>query len=245
MEKDKRLTNTKLISNIDLFQKQGGYAPFLSSYLFDIKNARVPYESNELEFCNKNLTDEQKKAVQIMYDAPDIALIQGPPGTGKTTVIAECIYQYVKRGKKVMLTSESNDAVDNALERLFDEPDVIPLRLTSSYRNDDSKFSKDEATRTYFQESLANPARKTIEDFENKEEINLAIENERNYWDKLNDYINEISAHCQNLIHDIFMKNKNIDEIQEKYKYSSKHNAQNQKHKCVEQIRKIKKEDNF
>lgn len=51
--------------------------------------------------------------------------------------------------------------------------------------------------------------------FENKEEINLAIENERNYWDKLNDYINEISAHCQNLIHDIFMKNKNIDEIQE------------------------------
>ena len=64
--------------------------------------------------------------------------------------------------------------------------------------------------------------------FENKEEINLAIENERNYWDKLNDYINEISAHCQNLIHDIFMKNKNIDEIQEKYKYSSKHNAQNQ-----------------
>jgi hypothetical protein len=81
--------------------------------------------------------------------------------------------------------------------------------------------------------------------FENKEEINLAIENERNYWDKLNDYINEISAHCQNLIHDIFMKNKNIDEIQEKYKYSSKHNAQNQKHKCVEQIRKIKKEDNF
>ena len=41
-----------------------------------------------------------------------------------------------------------------------------------------------------------------------KEEINLAIENERNYWDKLNDYINEISAHCQNLIHDIFMKTK-------------------------------------
>ena len=81
--------------------------------------------------------------------------------------------------------------------------------------------------------------------FENKEEINQAIENERDYWDKLNDYINEISAHCQNLIQDIFIKKKNIDEIQEKYKYSSKHNAQNQKHKCVEQIRKIKKEDNF
>ncbi len=81
--------------------------------------------------------------------------------------------------------------------------------------------------------------------FENKEEINQAIENERDYYDKLNDYINKISSHCQNLIQDIFMKNKNIEEIQEKYKYSSKHNAQNQKHKCVEQIRKIKKDDNF
>jgi RNA polymerase sigma factor (sigma-70 family) len=81
--------------------------------------------------------------------------------------------------------------------------------------------------------------------FENKEEINQAIENERDYYDKLNDYINKISSHCQNLIHDIFMKNKNMEEIQEKYKYSTKHNAQNQKHKCVEQIRKIKKDDNF
>lgn len=75
----------------------------------------------------------------------------------------------------------------------------------------------------------------------NQEEIDLAIENERNYWDKLNGYINSISLHCKNLIQDIFIKNKSIEEIQKKYHYSSKHNAQNQKHKCVEQIRKIKK----
>lgn len=218
IEKDKRLTNTKLISNIDLFQKQGGYAPFLSSYLFDIKKARIPTESNELEFYNKNLTDEQKKAVQIMYDAPDIALIQGPPGTGKTTVIAECIYQYVKQGKKVMLTSESNDAVDNALERLFDEPDVIPLRLTSSYRNNDSKFSKDEATRTYFQESLANPARKTIEDFENKEEIYkdyLKTYNDfKSFNEKFIKYINTFNNIQRNI--DILNKEDNILKYKEK-----------------------------
>lgn len=79
----------------------------------------------------------------------------------------------------------------------------------------------------------------------NQEEINTAIENERDYWDKLNDYINSVSSHCKNLIQDIFMKNKSIEEIQTKYQYSSRHNAQNQKHKCVEQIRKIKKNDNF
>jgi len=74
----------------------------------------------------------------------------------------------------------------------------------------------------------------------NQEEIDLAIESERDHWDKLNDYMNSISHHCKNLISDIFMKNKNIDEIQSKYQYSSRHNAQNQKYKCIEQIRKIK-----
>lgn len=76
-----------------------------------------------------------------------------------------------------------------------------------------------------------------------KEEIQLAIENERDYLNKLEDYIKVISTHCQNLITDIFFKHKNIDEIQKKYKYSTKHNAQNQKYKCVEQIKKVKESD--
>lgn len=75
---------------------------------------------------------------------------------------------------------------------------------------------------------------------ENQEEINAAIENEKFFWEKLNGYIQSISSHCQNLIHDIFIRNKTIEEIQDKYQYSSRHNAQNQKYKCVEQIRKIK-----
>ncbi|PIF47673.1 RNA polymerase sigma factor (sigma-70 family) [Chryseobacterium sp. 52] len=79
----------------------------------------------------------------------------------------------------------------------------------------------------------------------NQEEIDLAIENEVHYWDRLGVYMNSISSHCKNLIQDIFMKNKSIEEIQNKYQYSSKHNAQNQKHKCVEQIRKIKEKDNL
>lgn len=74
-------------------------------------------------------------------------------------------------------------------------------------------------------------------------EIDAAIENEIHYWDRLGAYINSISTHCKNLIQDIFMKNKSIEEIQTQYQYTSKHNAQNQKHKCVEQIRKIKEKD--
>ncbi|NIF03819.1 sigma-70 family RNA polymerase sigma factor [Chryseobacterium sp. Tr-659] len=75
---------------------------------------------------------------------------------------------------------------------------------------------------------------------EHQHEISAAIEDEKYYWEKILGYVKSISSHCQNLIHDIFVENKSIEEIQNKYQYSSKHNAQNQKYKCVEQIRKIK-----
>lgn len=75
------------------------------------------------------------------------------------------------------------------------------------------------------------------------EEINVAIENEKSYWDKLQNYIHQITEHCKGLIHDMFFKEKAIEQIQKEYGYSSKHNAQNQKHKCVEQIRKIKEKE--
>jgi RNA polymerase sigma factor (sigma-70 family) len=75
------------------------------------------------------------------------------------------------------------------------------------------------------------------------EEINLAIENEKSYTDKLQSYIHKISKHCQGLIHDIFFKEKAIEQIQKEHGYSTRHNAQNQKHKCVEQIKKLKEQD--
>ncbi|MFZ4931871.1 RNA polymerase sigma factor [Chryseobacterium sp. Mn2064] len=80
---------------------------------------------------------------------------------------------------------------------------------------------------------------------ENQQEISTAIENEKYYWEKLMGYMKSISSHCQNLIHDIFVENKSIEEIQDKYQYSSKHNAQNQKYKCVEQIKRIKNKSIF
>ncbi len=79
-----------------------------------------------------------------------------------------------------------------------------------------------------------------IQDNQFYEEITLAIEEEKTYWDKLQNYLHQITEHCKGLIHDMFFKNKPIEQIQKDYGYSSKHNAQNQKHKCVEQIRKVK-----
>lgn len=48
-------------------------------------------------------------------------MLQGPPGTGKTTVIAELIWQHIRtmQNSRILLTSETNLAVDNAIEKLM------------------------------------------------------------------------------------------------------------------------------
>jgi KaiC/GvpD/RAD55 family RecA-like ATPase len=54
--------------------------------------------------------------------------LQGPPGTGKTTVIAELIWQHIRKNQtqKLLLTSETNLAVDNALEKLMNTRNINP-----------------------------------------------------------------------------------------------------------------------
>lgn len=114
----------------NLQQNEGCYAPYLSSYLFDIENANEPNEIQEItEWHNQNLNDRQKLAVRKMLSAPDICLIQGPPGTGKTTVIAEACLQFAKRGETVLLASQAHDALDNALSRLQNNPELRAIRL--------------------------------------------------------------------------------------------------------------------
>ena len=41
----------------------------------------------------------------------------------------------------------------------------------------------------------------------------------------------------------MFFKNKPIEQIQKDYGYSNKHNTQNQKHQSVDQIRKVKEQE--
>lgn len=78
-----------------------------------------------------NLNDKQLEAVTKSVMAKDLALIQGPPGTGKTTVIAEIIWQEIRKNPetRILLTSQTNLAVDNALERLQGQAGIRPVRI--------------------------------------------------------------------------------------------------------------------
>ena len=80
------------------------------------------YENFRYEVFNSNLQndDTQREAVLEALNHKPLYLIQGPPGTGKTTVIVELIRQIIKKQKnvKILVTSQSNLAVDNVLEKL-------------------------------------------------------------------------------------------------------------------------------
>lgn len=83
----------------------------------------------DLGYLEPRINPEQRRAVALGLDTPDVALIQGPPGTGKTTVIAELCYQYARMGKRVLVAAQTNLAVDNALSKLGTAPEVLAVRL--------------------------------------------------------------------------------------------------------------------
>ena len=74
-------------------------------------------------YFNENLDENQQEAVRkalSLESESEILLIQGPPGTGKTTTITEIVKQYQRFHKyyKILITSQSNQAVDNVLEKI-------------------------------------------------------------------------------------------------------------------------------
>ena len=82
-------------------------------------------QTKESLFPKYDPTENQKEAITIALNTPDIAIIQGPPGTGKTTVITAILQRLSEERKGVgnisgnnLLTSFQHDAVNNALSRI-------------------------------------------------------------------------------------------------------------------------------
>lgn len=78
---------------------------------------------NGIEWQNSLLTLNQKETIKKALLEKNLSLIQGPPGTGKTTIIKEITYQYLKHkpSNKILIVSQQNVAVDNALSRIYQE----------------------------------------------------------------------------------------------------------------------------
>lgn len=181
---------------LDQLKNQSGYNPMLSAFLFDINEARIPSSVNKInnqEFFNENLNDDQKECVEKMLSAPDICLVQGPPGTGKTTVIAEAIYQLVKKDERILLVSQAHLAVDNALERLPLDPAIRALRLGPDSKISDGgkQFTKQQVLKRFYQGIDDQVCTKSLDVWN---ELEKRKEQCRYYVDKLVGLVDDLKA---------------------------------------------------
>lgn len=83
----------------------------------DELNSYTEYkEDGSISFA---LNEQQRDAFKALYKYGPIALLQGPPGTGKTAFIGSYIhYSIMKGARRVLLVSQSHEAVNNASERV-------------------------------------------------------------------------------------------------------------------------------
>lgn len=122
----------------------------LADFLFEANRARTPDTPvivparDDLKYAPK-LNKRQRHAVAKALAAPDLFLLQGPPGTGKTRVLAQICHKTISRGKRVLVASQANIAVDNILSYLAGQPESLPLRIGSGCDKNEtqSPFSND------------------------------------------------------------------------------------------------------
>lgn len=166
-EKAKIYRQQKALDALD-----GGYVknPFLPSYLFNPKSLKQSEcIIEELDWCLESLNDSQKLAVRRALASESIFLLQGPPGTGKTQVIAEITAQLCKRGKKVLISSETHKAIDNVFERLPKIPEIRPLRLIPTTASKETNYSPEKLVDNLYR-NISENLRRQVRKFENFEE---------------------------------------------------------------------------
>ncbi|MQY06470.1 DEAD/DEAH box helicase [Actinomadura macrotermitis] len=101
---------------IDILRRQRSPNPLLLTALAD--RAFQPFAPATGVRPREPLDDSQLSAFRKALAVPDLALIQGPPGTGKTHTIRQVVLACAEQGRKVLISSYTNRAVDNVLKDL-------------------------------------------------------------------------------------------------------------------------------
>ena len=115
---------------IDAFLFDQMANPALSGVIMD-PSSSTRMSQPELAFFQTWLSEDKKEVVRSAVSTNDLFLIQGPPGTGKTSVIAEIVLQILHRNpeSRILLTSQSNVAVDHALTRIASAAGEAPPEM--------------------------------------------------------------------------------------------------------------------
>jgi hypothetical protein len=99
------------------------------------KAMALDHSTADIKYPNITLIDDsikrnpnQHEAVRLALSEAPLVLIKGPPGTGKTTVITEIVRQLIDKNQKVLVCSQTHQAVRNVLERLHRAGEYRMLR---------------------------------------------------------------------------------------------------------------------
>ncbi|HEY7171799.1 MAG TPA: AAA domain-containing protein [Vicinamibacterales bacterium] len=97
---------------------------------FAVERAMTLFGKNDATFERRALLQEhaslnasQRAAVQLCSDS-DLAFVWGPPGTGKTTTLAHIVSELRTQGLRVLVLSTTNAALDQALEKIAQDPEM-------------------------------------------------------------------------------------------------------------------------
>ncbi|MFB3040949.1 MAG: DEAD/DEAH box helicase, partial [Candidatus Poribacteria bacterium] len=102
----------------------------LDTNTFHVENAltlfgKIPplRRAQPLHIVHTDLNRSQRKAVQLCSDS-NLAFVWGPPGTGKTTTLGHIVTELLRQGNRILITSTTNAAVDQALAKLSELEDA-------------------------------------------------------------------------------------------------------------------------
>lgn len=125
--------------------------------LFNVMGPTLPgcdLKVLSLEF--QSLNQDQQDAVRKVVSANDFALVQGLPGTGKTSTLSFITRLLAARGKRVLITSYTNGAVDNVLLKLLESGvGKVDSRYRSMVVRVGPRHSCHEATKAFHVNDLA------------------------------------------------------------------------------------------
>ena len=139
----------------------------------------------------------QVSTLSVVADKP-VTYIWGPPGTGKTTTMGSIVAALANSGQKVLLVSNTNLALDTALERCLDRyadsqemGDGLMLRLGTMVKAElISKYSK-KIDLDNLAEKASAPLRKRIE------KTSIEIQKSKNRLSDLTENLRAFQRHLE------------------------------------------------
>ncbi|WP_457564169.1 IGHMBP2 family helicase, partial [Caminibacter sp.] len=127
------ITFKRMLKALDMVE--GGNSRFDTEVLL---GKRAP-KLEVVEVRSEKLNDSQNEALKKSINS-EVFLIHGPPGTGKTTTLAEVIKKHI--GKKILVSADSNVAVDNVMEKLKDY-NIVRIGHPAKIESNLMKYSLD------------------------------------------------------------------------------------------------------